>query len=190
MPTSVGARRSVAFFQRMRVSRSTAVPTDGSAQAGSLEPVRSRPPRWAIWLPAGLTAALLLVAAVAFVALGDRIGRMHRHLATVLEPANRKLVQFQIAFAAEAALMRSYVALPRSETLTRYKNVHQQTAAILGSLERLAPRIGPEFAGNMEALHVLIRQKQEAPLALLEGRLSAQSFRGRLPEQDELARAI
>jgi PAS domain S-box-containing protein len=174
----------------MRVSRPIALPEDVSAQAGTLEPAHSRPPRWAIWLPAGLTAGLLLATAVAFVALGDRIARQHRHLANVLEPANRKLVQFQIAFAAEAALVRSFVALPRSETLTRYKNVHQQTAAILTSLERLSPRISPEFARDMEALQGLVRHKQDAPMALLEGRLSPQSFRRRLPEQDELAGGI
>ena len=118
----------------------------------SLEPKKSRPPLWAIWLPAGLTAALLVVSALAFASLKHRIDHVRNTMADVLEPTNQKLVRFQLGFLADAAVLRSYAALPRPITLERFWTMHRNIEALFEEVSASAPNLGADFVHRFQQL--------------------------------------
>ncbi len=156
----------------------------------SLQPSKSRPPRWTIWLPAGLTAGLLLVSAIAFVSLKHRIDGHRHELANVLEPTNRRLVQLQLAFEAEIALLRSHAALPRPEAIAQFWTVHRRGEQLIAELQTSAPRVGPHFAGEFALLQTMYASWRVTALAFASGALPLDAYRQRLPTQDGLARGV
>ena len=166
------------------------LPGETESTAPSLEPIRSHPPRWAIWLPAGVTVSLLLLAAIAFVTLGRRIGEERRQLTYVLEPANRRLIEFLLTFEGEAALLRSYAALPRAETMTRLHEVHERNRSVLLELHSYAPRVSPQFQRGLNELSSTVAGGEVQALQLMAGTLTVEEFRKLLPGRDSLARGV
>ncbi|MGH7469227.1 MAG: GAF domain-containing protein [Longimicrobiales bacterium] len=169
---------------------SNSVPGTAQSTVPTLEPIKSRPPRWAIWLPAGLTTLLLVAAAIAFVILGRRIEGQHSAIADLLEPAGRGLVRLQLLFEAELTLLRSYAALPRPQLLPEVRSVNEKKLWILGNLVQSAPRLDRAYAIELDAFRSLLALAQIAPLALASGTLTLEQYRARLPQQDDLARQV
>ena len=166
------------------------LPGGTESAAPSLEPGKSRPPRWAIWLPAGLTVTLILLAALAFMALGNRIEEERAELANVVEPANRKIIEFLLTFEGNAALSRSYAALPRAETLERMREMHARAMRALFDIKPFTRTIGPEFEQLYNELHFMVASWEVQHLQLMAGELTPEMFRSQLPVRDELVRDV
>jgi PAS domain S-box-containing protein len=131
---------------------------------------RGRHPR-AIWLPAALSALLLTSIAVAFVWLSRQVATNRYELAEVLEPANRRLITFQLLFLDDLASWRAYVVQRNGQALSSYRLKHERTQRALDALSMNASRIGPEYARDLATLREAFAAWTSIPAAVLSERL-------------------
>jgi PAS domain S-box-containing protein len=143
-----------------------------------------------IWLPAGLSAAVLLVIAITFIWLSEQLDVQSQFLAHILEPAKQKLTGFQLSFLDEVAVGRSFLLRPTPEGLTRLQAIHTRTEHILDGLDTNASRIGPQFARGLASLHEQFAVWRAAPDTVLSGRVSFEEFINRLPRQEGLSGSV
>jgi PAS domain S-box-containing protein len=143
-----------------------------------------------VWLPAGLSAALLLIIAVTFLVMSRRIEANRRMIEGVLEPTNQKLTRFQLSFLDEVAAGRAFMIHPTAPGLTTLRGVHQRTLSILNDLNANAARVGPAFSREMATLSELVAAWAAAPDTILAGRAPLETFALRLPKQEGLAGTI
>ncbi len=162
----------------------------GSVAAAAFDASRIRQHAWTIWLPAGFSTALLVIIAVAFVSLSRRIDANGRVLADVFEPANQRLIGFQLSFLDEVGAGRAFLLHPTPTGLTGLQATHQRTQRILDGLDTTAERVGPFFARGLAALHELVAVWQAAPDTVLSGRVSFEEYVHRLPRQETLAGGV
>jgi PAS domain S-box-containing protein len=162
----------------------------GSMAAAAWDASRVRQRVWMIWLPAGLSAALLFVILVAFLWLSRAIDAKGRVLGEVFEPTNQKLTGFQLSFLDEVGAGRAFLLHPTSAGLTGLQAMHQRTKRILEGLDTTAERLGPDFVQGLGSLHGLVAVWQAAPDTVLSGRVSFEEYIHRLPRQESLAGGV
>jgi hypothetical protein len=155
--------------------------------AAAFDSSRTRQHAWMIWLPAGCSAALLLIVTITFFWLSRQIQSKGKILGDVFEPANQKLTLFQLSFLDEVATGRAFLLHPTTAGLTGLQAIHQRTHGNLAALDTTAERIGPGFARGLTLLHELVALWQAAPDTALSGRVSFDDFVRRLPQQETLA---
>jgi PAS domain S-box-containing protein len=180
----------------MRNDKATPTPTPtplatpvgfGSVAAAAFDSSRGWKHAWAVWLPASLSAALLLIVGVSFFWLSRRIDAKGRGLVEAFEPATQRLTGFQLAFLDEMAAGRAFFLHPAEVSVGELQSKHQRTKRILDSLDTTAERIGPFFVRGLAALHEQLAVWEGAPDTVLNGRLSFQESIRRFPDQERLA---
>jgi PAS domain S-box-containing protein len=162
----------------------------GSVAAAAFESKRAGKRTWTVWLPAGLSAALLMVIAAAFFWMSRRVESDRRLLESVLEPTSQRLTRFQLSFLDEIAAGRAFMIHPTAPGLATLRSSHQRTQNILNDLNANAGRVGPEFGRELASLNELFAAWAAAPDTMLAERASLDAFALRLPKQEGLAGSV
>ncbi|HEU4993970.1 MAG TPA: ATP-binding protein [Gemmatimonadaceae bacterium] len=129
---------------------------------------------------------MLVSIGAAFLSLSRQVDVQRRALATVLEPAARRIVHFQLSFLDELAQWRLYLLRPTDAGVAHMRAIHQRTKNSFDELSGKNGTVGRDFSKDLAPLRETFAAWEAIPVAVLGGQ-SLQAFLRFAPQQ--LARA-